>query len=91
MDDLDDEEDWLDGLRAAGLPVRHPARPAGPSPGLRHLLDEATPTASAGLRELVANSVAASTRAAYEKDWRDFALESDIQSVCGRCPETRVP
>ena len=72
-EDLDDE-DWLGGLRAAGLPVRQPGRPAGPSPGLRHLLDEATPAASAGLRELVANSVADSTRAAYEKDWRDFAL-----------------
>ena len=72
-EDLDDE-DWLGGLRAAGLPVRQPGRPVGPSPGLRHLLDEATPAASAGLRELVANSVADSTRAAYEKDWRDFAL-----------------
>ena len=74
-EDLDDE-DWLGGLRAAGLPVRQPGRPVGPSPGLRHLLDEATPAASAGLRELVANSVADSTAAA------------DHRWPCGRSPRS---
>ncbi len=44
------------------------------SPGLRQLLAEATPRASAGLQELVANSVAATTRAAYEADWARFEL-----------------
>lgn len=73
LDDLDDDEEWLGGLRAAGLPVRQPpVAVATPTPGLAQLLDEATPTASAGLRELVANSVAENTRAAYEKDWADF-------------------
>ena len=56
------------GCRCAGRQRRSTRR----RQGLRHLLDEATPAASTGLRELVANSVADGTRAAYEKDWLDF-------------------
>jgi integrase len=76
----DDEAGWLEGLRRAGLPVREPARAAfavgerALSPGLRQLLDEASPAASTGLRQLVAESLAPATRTAYERDWADFDL-----------------
>lgn len=81
-DDDDDDEEWLDGLRALDLPVRPPLAVDGPSPGLRHLLDEAHPVASSGLRDLVANSIAEGTRAAYEKDWRDFGSFCRAQRSC---------
>ena len=74
-DDLYDDVDLLDRLGRAGLPVRRPTTtPATPSAGLRHLLDEAHPVASPGLRDLVANSIAATTRSAYERDWADFGI-----------------
>lgn len=73
-DDVDDEE-WLGGLRRLGVPVRFTAADGvvAPSAGLRQLLDEAAPAvASPALRDLIANSIAPATRAAYEKDWLDF-------------------
>jgi integrase len=74
--DDDEDEEWLRGLRRLGVPVRADAAHGGgvaPSAGLRQLLDKATPAvASPALRDLIANSVAPTTRAAYEKDWLDF-------------------
>jgi integrase len=75
----EDDTGWLDGLRSAGLPIREPRRAVvgvgeRASPGLRQLLDEASPAASVGLRQLVAESLAPATRTAYERDWADFDL-----------------
>ena len=79
----EDDEEWLGGLRRVGLPIRQRAGERdAPSAGLRHLLEEAQPMASVGLRELVANSVAEGTRAAYEKDWRDFATFCRAHRLC---------
>ena len=78
--DADDE--WLGGLRAVALPVRQPLTVDGPSPGLRHLLDEAHPVASRGLRELIANSISEGTREAYEQDWRDFGSFCRAHRLC---------
>lgn len=56
---LGEPGEWLDGLRAAGLPVRaRPARPAR-SP-------------SAAVQQLVRNAKAANTHRAYYSDWSDF-------------------
>jgi hypothetical protein len=69
--DVDDDEDglagdvadgeareWLDGLRAAGLPIRTDVRPARePSPAVQKLLAE---------------SWAPRTRTGYEADWQQF-------------------
>lgn len=81
-----DDQGWLDGLRRVGLPV-HPDRPVvavgerTASPGLRQLLDEASPAASLGLRQLVAESLAPGTRTAYERDWADFDLWCRIHDI----------
>ena len=82
VDDEDDDAEWLDGLRAINLRVRTPLTVDGPSPGLRHLLDEAHPVASSGLRELVANSISEGTRDAYERDWRDFGSFCRAHRLC---------
>ena len=66
--DLNDEPDegldgdWLDGLRAAGLPVRSDS---GPQPATTHV--------SAAPAALVGESWAPSTRTAYEQSWARFA------------------
>ena len=73
--DLEDDGEmgeWLGGLRAAGLPIRadatdHPTRPTTP-PALA-----TRPMAAAdAVRELVAESLAPATIAAYERDWQHF-------------------
>jgi hypothetical protein len=75
FEEVDEDQETLGRLRAAGLPVRQPpVTLAAPTPGLRQLLDEAAAVASPGLRQLVANSVAAGTRSVYEKDWFDFEV-----------------
>lgn len=62
--DVDDtDEEWLDGLRAAGLPVRTD----------RQGSDHRSVTVSESVRELVAESWAPATRRAYETSWGIFA------------------
>lgn len=91
IDDGDSADAWLDDVLAGRRSVSDPIHAssgsgsvlvdAGVSPGLRQLLDEATPVASPGLRDLVANSVAPSTREAYERDWADFDLWCHLHGV----------
>jgi len=86
LDVDDDDTGWLEGLRRAGLPVREPSRMVvvgerAPSPGLRQLLEEASPAASPGLRQLVAESLAPQTRTAYERDWADFDLWCRVHEI----------
>ena len=70
IDDDNDEGEWLDGLRAAGLPVR--AEPLlRPDPMIvARMLDSAV--IDSGVRQLVAGALARSTITAYERDWQRF-------------------
>lgn len=89
LNERDSADDWLDDVLAGRAPVTDPPRSPSAvaittdaaSPGLQQLLEEASPVASMGLRELVANSVAPSTRDAYERDWADFDLWCHLHAV----------
>lgn len=71
------DDDHVDGLRRAGLPVRSGAivGERGPSAQLDGLMSAAWagPGASSRLVQLVSSSLAESTREAYQQDWGDFA------------------
>ena len=70
-DDLDEQGEWLAGLRAAGLPVRTSitsARSAArvPSPAVQNLLEE---------------SWSQNTRASYEADWSRFSTWCHVHDI----------
>lgn len=86
VDERDSADDWLDAVLAGHHPTGSTPPPlptpmqAAASTGLRQLLDQAAP-ASPGLLDLVANSIAPATRAAYERDWADFELWARVHGV----------